>query len=202
MKSFEFETRSLDEAKEIASKEMRINKDLIDIEVVDKRGMIIKTYSVRATINVDPAELGYNALTTMLETMQIKASVEMRRKSDHEIAYTVNTEENPLLIGKNGKTLESIQFYIRNLISMYSEERMIVLVDIGGYKANRKKQLEILATKTAKSVARTRIEVKLDPMNAYERRIIHTKLSDWRDVSTISEGEGHDRHLVIKPKRR
>ena len=79
---------------------------------------------------------------------------------------------------------------------------MIVLVDIGGYKANRKKQLEILATKTAKSVARTRIEVKLDPMNAYERRIIHTKLSDWRDVSTISEGEGHDRHLVIKPKRR
>ena len=99
MKSFEFETRSLDEAKEIASKEMRINKDLIDIEVVDKRGMIIKTYSVRATINVDPAELGYNALTTMLETMQIKASVEMRRKSDHEIADTVNTEENPLLIG-------------------------------------------------------------------------------------------------------
>jgi len=202
MKSFEFETRSLDEAKSIASKELRINKDFIDIEVLDKRGMIIKTYSVKATVNVDAAELGYKALTAMFDSMQITASVEMRRKSDHEIVYTVNTDENPLLIGKNGKTLESIQFYVRNLISMYSEERMIVLVDIGGYKANRKKQLEILATKTAKSVAQTRIEVKLDPMNAYERRIIHTKLSDWRDVSTVSEGEGQDRHLVIKPKRR
>jgi spoIIIJ-associated protein len=59
-----------------------------------------------------------------------------------------------------------------------------------------------LATKTAKTVARSRIEAKLQPMNAYERRIIHTKLSDWRDVSTVSEGEGPQRHLVIKPKRK
>jgi len=62
--------------------------------------------------------------------------------------------------------------------------------------------LEILATKTAKQVARTRIAAKLEPMNAYERRIIHTKLSDWRDVVTESEGEGHNRHLVIKPSRK
>jgi spoIIIJ-associated protein len=76
------------------------------------------------------------------------------------------------------------------------------LLDVGGYKENRKRQLEILATKTAKDVARSRVEAKLRPMNAYERRIIHTKLAEWRDVSTISEGEGQDRHLVIKPKRR
>jgi spoIIIJ-associated protein len=106
------------------------------------------------------------------------------------------------LIGKNGKTLESIQFYIRNIVNSYSDERQIVLVDIGGYKANRRKQLEILATKTAKEVAKTKIEAKLRPMNAYERRIIHTKLAEWRDVTTISEGEGQDRHLVIKPTRR
>lgn len=202
MKSFEFETRSLDEAKNVASNELRINKDFINIEVLEKRGMIMKTYVVRATVTVDPAELGYKTLKSMLETMEISANIEMRHKSENEIVYTINTDENPLLIGKNGKTLESIQFFIRNLISMYTDERMIVLVDIGGYKANRKKQLEILATKTAKTVAKTRVEVKLDPMNAYERRIIHTKLSDWRDVSTISEGEGQDRHLVIKPKRR
>ena len=51
-------------------------------------------------------------------------------------------------------------------------------------------------------MARTRVEAKLQPMNAYERRIVHTKLSEWRDVTTISEGEGQNRHLVIKPKRR
>lgn len=202
MKSIEFEIRSLDEAKAYASNELRISKDYIDIEVLDKKGMIIKTYTVRATVSVDAADLGYKALKSMLETMEISATIEMRRKSENEIVYTINTDENPLLIGRNGKTLENIQFYIRNLVSMYSEDKMIVLVDVGGYKANRKKQLEILATKTAKTVAKTRVEVKLDPMNAYERRIIHTKLSDWRDVSTISEGEGQDRHLVIKPKRR
>ncbi len=75
------------------------------------------------------------------------------------------------------------------------------MVDIGGYKANRKKQLEILATKTAKEVARTKVAVKLDPMNAYERRIIHTKLAEWRDVITKSEGEKNKRYLVIRPKK-
>jgi spoIIIJ-associated protein len=202
MKEFQFETKSLDEAKAIAANEFRINPEYIDIEVIDKKGMLSKTYTIRATVNADPAEIGYKALQTMLDDMGVEARIEMRRKSEQEIAYSIQTDENPLLIGKNGKTLENIQYYIRNLISVYAEERTIVLVDIGGYKANRKRQLEILATKTAKNVARTRIEAKLEPMNAYERRIIHTKLADWRDVTTVSEGEGHHRHLVIKPTRK
>ena len=202
MKSIEFEIRALDDAKAYAANELRIGPEYIDIEVIDKKGMLMKTYTVRATVNVDPADIGFQALQTMMKDMEIDANIEMRRKSKNEIAYSIQTDENPLLIGKNGKTLENIQFYIRNLVSVFAEDRMIVLVDIGGYKANRKRQLEILATKTAKNVARTRIEAKLEPMNAYERRIIHTKLSDWRDVVTESEGEGHNRHLVIKPKRK
>lgn len=202
MKSIEFEIKSLDEAKAFAANELRIGPEYLDVEVIDKKGLMSKTYTIRATVNVDPAEVGYEALKTMMDDMDIEANIEMRRKSEHEIVYTIQTDENPLLIGKNGKTLESIQFYIRNLVSVFSDERTIVLVDIGGYKANRKRQLEILATKTAKNVARTQIATKLEPMNAYERRIIHTKLSDWRDVVTESEGEGHDRHLVIKPKRK
>lgn len=202
MKSLEFDTKSLDNAKQHAANELRINPEYLDIEVLNKSGLISKTYTVRATVNVDPAEVGYKALVQMMEDMGIEANIEMRRKSENEIAYSLQTDENPLLIGKNGKTLENIQYYIRNIVSIFSEERTIVLVDIGGYKANRKRQLEILATKTAKNVARSRIEAKLEPMNAYERRIIHTKLSDWRDVTTISEGEGRDRHLVIKPTRK
>lgn len=202
MKKIEFEIKSLDEAKKYASKELRLSEEYIDIKVIDKKGMIMKTYIVEASVNVDPADEGYRALKEMFENMEIEAQIEMRRRNDNEIKYTVNTSENPLLIGKNGKTLEGIQFYIRNLVNSFSEEKLIVLVDVGGYKANRKKQLEILATKTAKNVAKTRIEAKLQPMNAYERRIIHTKLAEWRDVTTISEGEGSQRHLVIKPKRR
>ena len=202
MKKFEFETKTLDKAKEIASKELRVSPEFIDVKVIDKKGIIMKTYTVEASVNVDPAEQGLKAIQLMFENMQIEAQIEMRRRSENEVLYTISTSENPLLIGKNGKTLENIQFYIRNLVNLYTADRLIILVDIGGYKANRKKQLEIIATKTAKTVAQTRVEAKLQPMNAYERRIIHTKLAEWRDVSTISEGEGQQRHLVIKPKRR
>ena len=204
MKKLQFEIKSLDEALDYASKELRINKEFIDINVLEKKSMIkLKmNFLVEAVVNVDPAEVGYNTLVQLFENMEIETQIEMKIRNNIEISYYVNSSENPLLIGKNGKTLENIQFYIRNIVNSYSDERVIVLVDIGGYKENRKRQLEIIATKTAKDVARSRIEAKLEPMNAYERRIIHTKLSDWRDVKTVSEGEGQSRHIVIKPKRR
>jgi len=204
MKKLQFEIKNLDEALAYASKELRLNKEVIDIEVLEKKSMLkLKmNYLVEASVNVDPAEVGYNTLIQLFENMEIEVQIEMKKRNNIEISYHVNSSENPLLIGKGGKTLENIQFYIRNIVNSYSDERLIVLVDIGGYKENRKRQLEILATKTAKDVARSRVEAKLEPMNAYERRIIHTKLSDWRDVKTVSEGEGQARHLVIKPKRR
>ena len=202
MKSFKFEAKNLDEAKKIAITELRVNQDFIEVKVLEKKGIISKTLICEATTTVEPTELGYNLLKDMFVNMGIEASIEMKRRNEKEVLYTINTEENPLLIGKAGKTLENIQFYVRNIVNLYSAEKIIVLVDIGGYKDNRKKQLEIIATKTAKDVARSRIEAKLEPMNAYERRIIHTKLSDWRDVSTTSEGENPNRYIVIKPRRR
>ena len=204
MRKIQFDIKILEEASKFASKELRISEEVIEINVINKKTVFgfVKSYSVEAVVNVDPAEMGYKVLSELFENMQLEVQIEMKQRNERELSYSINTTENPLLIGKNGKTLENIQFYIRNIVNLYSDEHLIVLVDIGGYKANRKKQLEILATKTAKEVARTRVEAKLYPMNAYERRIIHTKLSDWRDVSTISEGEGQGRHLVIKPKRR
>lgn len=202
MKHIQFEAKNLDEALVYAVKELRVQPEYIELETIETKGLIRKTLVVEARVTVNPAELGYKLLTSMFEEMNIEATIEMRKRGSNEIIYTVNSEENPILIGRNGKTLENIQFYIRNIVNIYSEEHLIVLVDIGGYKENRKKQLEILATKTAKNVARSRMEAKLEPMNAYERRIIHTKLADWRDVTTVSEGEGQNRRIVIKPKRR
>ncbi len=204
MKSIVFDIKSMNDALDYASKELRIQKDFIDINVLEKKGVLglMKSYKVEATINVYPADLGYQTLKKLFLNMNVDAKIEMKQRKDNQLIYTIETDENPLLIGKNGKTLEGIQLFIRNLINAYTDQHMIVLVDIGGYRENRKKQLEILATKTAKEVARSKIAAKLEPMNAYERRIVHMKLSDWRDVSTVSEGEGSSRHLVIKPKRR
>jgi spoIIIJ-associated protein len=131
--------------------------------------------------------------------MEIEAIVEAKPGEEKQITFLIDANENPILIGKNGKTLDAVQVLIKNYINLFTDEYYMVLVDVGGYKAQRKKQLEILATKTAKDVARTRISVRLGKMNAYERRVIHTKLADWRDVQTESEGEEPNRFVVIKP---
>lgn len=204
MKSITFEAKSLDEAKAYAEEELRIGRRYLSFDTEEKRSLFgfKKSVTVTATVDVDLVELGRQTLETMFKNMDIDASITVSEGEDKDIIYRIETDENPVLIGKNGKTLDSIQFYIRNLLNIFTEERVIVLVDIGGYKAQRQKQLEILATKTAKEVARSKVPVKLDPMNAYERRIIHTKLAEWRDVTTRSEGERQNRHLVIEPKKK
>jgi len=205
MKTITFEAKNLEEAKTYAEQSLRLHRDYISFSTEEKRSMLgfKKSLSVTASIDIDFESFGKKTLETMLENMGIDdATVESSVEGDHEFSFAINSDENPVLIGKNGKTLDAIQFYMRNLLNLFSDKRVIVLVDVGGYKANRRKQLEILATKTAKEVAKTKIEVKLDAMNAYERRIIHTKLSDWRDVVTTSEGDKGNRHIVIKPRQK
>ena len=107
-----------------------------------------------------------------------------------------------LLEGVKGKTLDALQTLVRNLLQTFTKESLVVNVDVGSYRENRKHQLEVLATKTAKEVAKTKVPVKLKPMSSYERRVIHNKLTEWRDVYTESEGEGTNRAIVIKPKQK
>ncbi len=202
MKTLTIEAKSAEEAKREIAKTLRIAPDYMRFEVETKKGLlgIKKTYEVTGYVDADPVDIGRTTLETFFKNLDIEAEVSVNVNDNNDIEYRIDTDENPVMIGKAGKTLEAIQYYIRNLVNVFTEGHQMVLVDIGGYKANRKKQLEILATKTAKEVARTKVPVKLDPMNAYERRIIHTKLSEWRDVVTLSEGEKPNRYLVIKPK--
>lgn len=205
MKSIKFEAKAMNEATlKYAANELRVNKDFVDLQIVEEKRSILglnKTYIVEATVKFDIIKDSIMYLKAILLDMEIDAMVEAKPGENKQITFTVDANENPILIGKNGKTLDAIQVLLKNYINLYTDDYYMVLVDVGGYKAQRKKQLEILATKTAKDVARTRVAVKLGKMNAYERRVIHTKLADWRDVSTESEGEEPNRFVVIKPKR-
>ncbi len=186
-----------------AADELKVNKDFVELNVVEEKFGLLrlnKTFIVEATIKFDVVRDSIEYLQKTLANMELEALVEAKLVADHEITFVVNTNENPILIGKNGKTLDAIQTLLKNYINLFTDEHYVVLVDVGGYKEQRKKQLEILATKTAKEVARTRVEARLGKMNAYERRVIHTKLADWRDVTTESEGEEPNRCVVIKPK--
>ncbi|MDD3128874.1 MAG: KH domain-containing protein [Candidatus Izemoplasmatales bacterium] len=206
MKKIQFETKALnDQTLAYAAQELRVNKDFIELNIVEEKKSLLglnKSYIVEAIVDFNVINDGIEYIKKLLENMEIEAVIEGKQTGERNVLFTIDAKENPILIGKNGKTLEAIQNLLKNYINLYTDEFYIVLIDIGGYKEQRKKQLEILATKTAMEVVKTKVSTRLSKMNAYERRVIHTKLSDWRDVTTISEGEEPNRYIVITPSKK
>lgn len=203
LKEIKFEAKTDEEALDYASKELNVDKDKITIEVLEEtKGFlgIGRKALYKASYEIDIVSLAKAYIDSILKGMDIDYQIEVRC-NDEELNIAIESSDNPLLIGKDGRCLDALLTLLKVYIQRISDDSIMVGLDIGGYRANRKRQLEVLATKTAKEVAKTKIEVKLKPMNAYERKIIHEKLADWRDVYTESEGEGADRALVIKPKK-
>lgn len=206
LKKVEFEAKTLTEAERVASEVLRIQPEKIKLTILkEKKGIlgIGASATYQATPNVNLALEGKAYLEGIIQAIGVEAKMELRTVNDGaEIYYHVESEHNAILIGRDGRTLLAIQFLLRNYLNIFIDGHVVISLDIGNYNENRRKQLEILATKTAKEVAQTRIAVKLEPMNAFDRRIVHTKLAEWRDVTTESEGEGDERALVIKPIKR
>lgn len=203
LKEIKFEAKTDEEALEYASKELNISSDKITLEVLEEtKGFlgIGRKALYKASYELDIVSLAKAYIDSILKGMNIDYQIEVR-STDDELNIAIESSDNPLLIGKDGRCLDALLTLLKVYIQRLSDDSVMVGLDIGGYRANRKRQLEVLATKTAKEVAKTKIEVKLKPMNAYERKIIHEKLAEWRDVYTESEGEGADRALVIKPKK-
>lgn len=206
MKKIEFEAKTLKEAEEYAQKELNASLDHIKLTVVrEKKGIlgIGSTTVYEAILDINIAFEGKKYLEMLFSDLNIEVVTEFRTLDDGKsIHYNVQSDQNAILIGYEGRTLNAFQTLLRTYLGKISQDFIRVNLDIGGYKASRQRQLEIIATKTAKEVAFTGIEAKLDPMNSYERRIVHTKLAEWRDVYTESEGEGEERAIIIKPKNK
>ena len=199
-KKVEFIAANSDEAINTAVEKLHISSDKIFINFL---GELPEGLNCEAVVDVNLTLEGKKYLENILKSMHIGYQIEARSiNNEEQIHYLIDTYENSLLIGVKGKTLEALQTLVRNLISSYTKEKVVTTLDIGGYKSNRAKQLEILATKTAKDVIKSKQPIKLKPMSAFERRIIHEKLADWRDVFTESEGEGENRAIVIKPSNK
>ena len=196
----EFICKTLDEGMDLAVSYFHLSEEKIFLNILEENE---DGFKVEALVDINLALEGKKYIESILQAMNISYQLEVRSlNNETEIYYNIHTDENPLLIGVKGKTLDALQVLVRNLLQTYTKELLIVNVDVGSYRENRKHQLEVLATKIAKEVAKTKVPAKLKPMSSYERRIIHNKLSEWRDVYTESEGEGTNRCLVIKPKKK
>ncbi|WP_288962017.1 RNA-binding cell elongation regulator Jag/EloR [uncultured Peptoniphilus sp.] len=141
-------------------------------------------------------------LGKILETLELDNIVEMELENN-TLNVNVNGDENRLgiLIGKRGVTLDSIQYILNLIVNKKSSRYIRVNLDSSGYRDKRKKTLENLAGKIANKVLKTGRSIKLEPMNSYERKIIHTALQDFEGVLTHSEGKDPFRKVVIQKER-
>ena len=156
----------------------------VEIEVIERREVVkyIKDYLVK-----------------LLKNLGFQANVEIKNKETVP-TYTIYSDNDALLIGKNGKNLKALSVIVNQHINKELGKTFKFIIDINSYKEKHEKQLEILAKKIAREVATTKIEAKMDSMNSYERRIIHNALTNNKRVYTESEGEEPNRYVVVKPK--
>lgn len=202
MKPKIFEGKVMNDILIAAKNHFHQNQQQLIINVLEeKKGIFGLGAYIKAevSLNLDPIEEGKKYLLQLLNDFNLTGTVEII-PSKQSITFNVNSDNNGLIIGREGKTLQSIQVLTSQVVNQYTNKHLKVLVDIGSYKENQIKKLEALAKKTAKEVLHSKIDAKLDPMNAYDRRIIHNTLSDWKNIQTVSNGVEPNRYLTIKYK--
>ena len=138
-----------------------------------------------------------DTLNKITELMGAKSNLEVKRR-EKSISVTIFSENNAILIGKNGKNVAALQLLIRQMVNSKLKEPLSIIIDVGNYKEKRARSIEYLAKKLAREAYKTKTEVTMDSMNSYERRIVHEVLANDKYVYTESIGEEPNRKVVIK----
>ena len=170
-------------------------------KIEESKGGLLKgkKYTLTAVKKDDVKNYIKEYISTLAKAMKIKISTEIRFSDDYYNVMLVS-EANPLLIGKEGKNLNSIQLLLHQSLSNLTNFNIRVSVDAAGYKQNKEKRIEFVAKRVCKEVLNTKIEAKLDPMNSYERRIIHNTVGKFDKLKSESFGEEPTRYVVISYK--
>lgn len=156
-----------------------------------------KKYIMEVILKTDVLEFAKKYIKDIIEGMNLEINLETRRNANN-IQIKLHTNNNPIIIGKNGRTLSSLQTLVRQAIFAQTGVYTNVVLDVENYKEKKQRNIEFLAKKLAREVQKTKIDVKMDPMNSFERRLIHEKLKDFKGIKTESEGEEPNRYVVIK----
>lgn len=176
-----------------------LEKDLYIKEIEVKNSLFNKKVEIEVIRHDDVIEYIKEYLKELIKNMGLTCNLEVKKR-ENGVNITVISDNNSILIGKNGRTLNALNQLLKQVLFNEIGEYFPFNLDIGEYKVEREHKLESLAKRTAREVAISKVEAKLDSMNSYERRIIHTALADSKKVITESEGEEPNRYVVIKPK--
>ena len=201
MEKYVYSGKTREEALEKALEELMVNESEIYIKETEQKVGLFKNKKIELEVikKVDVVEGLKSFIKNITKLMGIEANLEVKNREDN-VSITLYSDNNNILIGKGGRTLDSISMIAKQYIKNEIGTNFRFQLDVGEYKVKQQKNIEYLAKKVAREVTKTKIEAKLDPMNSYERRLVHSVLSDNDKVYTESVGEEPNRAVVIKPR--
>ncbi len=200
MKKTIYEGKNYEEALKNALDSEKVPEENLIINVLEEKNTLLKKITKIEVINYnDIVDYAKEKINEILKLMNLECNLEVRRR-EQSITIKIFSDHNAVLIGRKGSTIAALQTIVRQILYKETNQNIQLILDVENYKEKRVKNIEWLAKKTAREVAKTGIEVKMDSMNSYERRIIHSILSDDKYVYTESTGEEPNRCVVIKPK--
>ncbi|MCM1370455.1 MAG: KH domain-containing protein [Clostridium sp.] len=196
--SYNFEGKTKEEVINNALKQLNTNIEDIYLIEEEQEAKLFKSKKYLVKIYKKEDILSYikDYINNFSRLSNINITCEVREKNDI-INVTLVSNSNSILIGKNGKTLSALQHLLKQTLNSQVDKNLKLFVDISNYKSKKVKNLQYQVNQIAKEVLKTKTEVKLDPMNSYERRIIHTVVSEYKNLKTKSIGEEPNRYVVI-----
>lgn len=207
MKVIEVSGKNIEEAKRIALKQLETTEDKVEILVLDEgsKGILgfigTKPCKIKVTVKRDYIEDAKIFLRSILDNMGVMAEIKIKEENN-VVNINLTGPRMGIIIGYRGETLDAIQYLVSLIINNDHEiEYKRVVLDTENYRSKREETLKRLAEKTAYKVRRNGRSFKLEPMNPYERRIIHSTLQNDKYVYTYSEGEEPYRKVVVDLKK-
>ena len=210
MEYIEVSAKTVSEAITEACQKLGVTSDRLDYQVVEEGssgflGIGSKPAIIKAAVKVEKVSVedsAKNFLNDVFAAMDMTVVVDVKyNEEEKEMDIDLSGDEMGVLIGKRGQTLDSLQYLVSLVVNKESEDYIRVKVDTENYRERRKETLENLAKNIAYKVKRTRRAVSLEPMNPYERRIIHSALQNDKYVTTHSEGEEPFRKVIVTLKK-
>lgn len=207
MDFIEFSAKTVNDAITEACQKFMVASDKLEYEVVEEGssgflGIGSKPAIIKARVKCSIEDTAKDFLNSVFEAMNLNVVISIEYNEDnHSMNIDLSGDEMGILIGKRGQTLDSLQYLVSLVVNKEVEDYIHIKVDTENYRQRRKETLENLAKNIAYKVKRTKRPVSLEPMNPYERRIIHSALQNDKYVTTHSEGDEPYRHVVVVLKK-
>ena len=200
MEKYIYKGKNKDEILNAVYNELKVQEDEIIYILNEETKLFGNKKIILEIIKIDDiANLGKNILIKIMESLNIKGEIKVNIENKI-ISYKIESNNNSVLIGKHGKTLKSLNTFLKQSLMMQLGININIIIDIENYNEKQKKNLERNVKQIAKEVTLSKINVNLDPMNSYDRMIVHNALSNFENIETKSIGEEPNRYIVIKYK--